>query len=320
MNIAFVNTDWNPMRLISVLRTVWSGLCIGASGVALAGGLVCLKTFHYPLLYLLDIFTLPFLSVTVGLTLAFFLIRETAAWRLGAVACGVWLLALAPQVFAPQRPPAETVPAMRLMFSNLYIYNKTPERLGDWINQEKPDIVATVENLTDPDDTSMVNGPYPYHYKHRDTVVYSRYPILSSRHADTEYSFDMLDIRAPQGLMHLAVIHLCQPKIQTHNCQTSQIARLKADIPVEQRPSTVMVGDFNSSLSAYLLQDFAQDMDFKPAAAPVGTWPSVLPGFLRIAIDNAFAGRNFSLTRRKVGPDNGSDHRPIVVDVRPARD
>lgn len=307
------------MRLISVLRTVWSGLCIGASAIALAGGLVCLKTFHHPLLYLLDIFTLPFLSVTVGLTLAFFLIREKTAWRLGVVACGVWLLALAPQAFAPQRPADETAPAMRLMFANLYIYNKTPERLLDWVATEKPDIVATVENLTDPDDPPMVDKRYPYHYRHRDTVVYSRYPILSSHHGDTEYSFDMLDIGTPQGLMHLAVVHLCRPKIQTHNCQTSQMARLKADIPVAQRPATIMVGDFNSSLSAYLLQDFAHDMDFRPVAAPVGTWPALLPGFLRIGIDNAFTGRHFSLSRRKVGPDNGSDHRPIVVDVRPAR-
>ncbi len=306
------------MRVISVLRTVWSGLCIGASAVALAGGLVCLKTFHHPLLYLLDIFTLPFLSVTVGLTLAFFLIREKTAWRLGAVASGVWLLALAPQAFAPQRPANEAAPPVRLMFANLYIYNKTPERLLDWVNVEKPDIVATVENLTDPDDTPELDSRYPYHYKHRDTVVYSRYPILSSHHGETEYSFDMLDIRTPQGLMHLAVVHLCQPKIQSHACQTSQMTRLKADISADQRPNTVMVGDFNSSLSAYLLQDFAHDMDFKPIAAPIGTWPSVLPGVLRIGIDNAFAGKHFSLSRRKVGPDNGSDHRPIVVDIRPA--
>jgi endonuclease/exonuclease/phosphatase (EEP) superfamily protein YafD len=305
------------MRVISVLRTSWSGLCIGASGMALLAGLVCLKTFHHPLLYLIDIFTLPLLTATIGLTVAFWLIREKNAWRLGAVACGVWLLALAPQAFAPQRPADETAPAVRLMFANLYIYNKTPERLLDWVNQEKPDIIATVENLADPKYTPTINQRYPYQYKYRDTVVYSRYPILASHHGDNEYNFDMLDIRTPQGLMHLAVVHLCQPKIETHDCQSSQMARLKAGISADQRPDTVMVGDFNSSLSAYLLQDFAHDMDFSPLAAPTGTWPSVLPGVLRIGIDNAFAGKHFSLSRRKVGPDNGSDHRPIVVDIRP---
>ncbi|MGN6363579.1 endonuclease/exonuclease/phosphatase family protein [Asticcacaulis taihuensis] len=306
------------MRVITVLRTSWSSLCIGASALSLAGGLICLKTFHYPLLYLIDIFTLPFLTLTVGLTIAFWLIREKTAWRLGAVASGVWLLALAPQAFVTQAPAPDKVPAVRLMFSNLYIYNKTPERLLDWVNEEKPDIIATVENLTDPKYTPTVNRRYPYQYKYRDTVVYSRYPILASHRGDTEYSFDMLDIRTPQGLMHLAVVHLCQPKIETHDCQSSQMMRLREDITADQRPNTVMVGDFNSDLSAYLLQDFAHDMGFRPMAAPIGTWPSVLPGILRIGIDNAFAGKHFSLSRRKVGPDNGSDHRPIVVDIRPA--
>jgi len=306
------------MRVIPAFRAVWSGLCIGVSGLALAGGVVCLKTFRQPLLYLIDIFTLPFLTLAVGLTVAFWLIREKTAWRLSAVACGVWLLALAPQAFTTQRPANNAAPAVRLMFSNLYIHNKTPERLLDWVKTEKPDIIATVENLTDPKYTPTVNRRYPFQYKYRDTVVYSRYPILAGHHGETEYSFDMLDIRTPQGLIHLVVVHLCQPKIDTHDCQSSQITRLRGDISPDQRPRTVMVGDFNSSSSAYLLQDFARDMGFRPVAAPTGTWPSVLPGILRIGIDNAFAGRNFSLSRRKVGPDNGSDHRPIIVDIRPA--
>lgn len=58
------------MHVISAFRTVWPGLCIGASGLTLAGALVCLMTFHYPLLYLLDIFTLPFLTATAGLSVA----------------------------------------------------------------------------------------------------------------------------------------------------------------------------------------------------------------------------------------------------------
>ena len=79
------------MRVITVLRTSWSSLCIGASALSLAGGLVCLKTFHYPLLYLIDIFTLPFLTLTVGLTVAFWLVREKTAWRSPvASGCSPW--------------------------------------------------------------------------------------------------------------------------------------------------------------------------------------------------------------------------------------
>ena len=38
-----------------------------------------------------------------------------------------------------------------------------------------------------------------------------------------------------------------------------------------------------------------------------------------IAIDNAFVGPGLTVTQRRVGPDNGSDHRPIVVTVARTR-
>ncbi|MFT4075847.1 MAG: endonuclease/exonuclease/phosphatase family protein [Asticcacaulis sp.] len=304
------------MRPITVLRAIWSALCTGASALSLVLAALCYTNPHYPPLYLIDIFTLPLLTATVALVVAFWLMREKAAWRLGFVAAGAWLLALWPQAFPPQTPVDTKSPTVRVMFSNLYIFNRDPARLLDWVGSEKPDIVATVENLTDPDEAPMVDKAYPYHSKHRDTVVYSRYPILSAHHGDTEYSFDMFDIRTPQGLMHLAVVHLCQPRLTSHECQSSQMTRLRQDIGADERPDTLMVGDFNSSLSAYLLQDFARDMKFRPVAAPTGTWPALLPGALRIGIDNAFAGSHFSLSHRQVGPDNGSDHRPILIDVR----
>jgi endonuclease/exonuclease/phosphatase (EEP) superfamily protein YafD len=236
------------MRPITALRTIWSTLCIGASGASLVVAAVCYTNPHYPPLYLIDIFTLPLLTATIGLSVAFWLMREKTAWRLGFVAAGVWLLALWPQAFSTQRPADPKAPAVRVMFANLYIYNKTPQHLLDWVDREKPDIIATVENLIDPDEAPMVDKSYAYHYKHRDTVVYSRYPILSAHHGDTQYSFDMFDIRTPQGLMHLAVVHLCQPKIRSHECQASQMARLRTDITPDERADMVMVGDFNSSL------------------------------------------------------------------------
>ena len=306
------------MPVSPVFRAVWSSLCIGVSVFLLAGAVIGLNNFHQPLPYLIDIFTLPLLTLTAGVTSAFFLARKTIAGAIGILASGIWLIALIPQAITSQAPSDETGPFVRLMFANLYIHNKTPERLIEWVNAEQPDIIATVENLSDPADQSKLTDRYPYHYRHRDTVVYSRFPIGLSHAGNTRYSFDMIDIRIPHRQMHLAVVHLCQPKIDTHDCQSSQMVRLREDIPAKARPDVVMVGDFNSSLSAYLLQAFARDMAFKPVAAPTGTWPSVLPGVLRIGIDNAFAGRNFSLSRRKVGPDNGSDHRPIVVDIRPA--
>jgi endonuclease/exonuclease/phosphatase (EEP) superfamily protein YafD len=304
-----------------LLKLLCSLLCICISLAAVLAASICVTNPHQSFFYLLDIFTLPVLSATAVITAAFYWAREKWAGHIGVLAVLIGLWAMAPQAFVSQKPADKSVPPVRLMFANLYIANKTPEHLKSWIDKEKPDIVANVENFRVAAETltPQLKTLYPYQYRHRDTVVYSRYPIADERHGKTRYSFDQVDIKTPQGLLHVAIVHLCQPKPKDHSCQVSQMARLRTDLQPEQNARTVIVGDFNSGLSAYLLQDFAREHNFRPLAAPTGSWPALLPGIFRIAIDNAFAGSGLSLQRRKVGPDNGSDHRPFVIDIYPAK-
>ncbi|ESQ89747.1 endonuclease/exonuclease/phosphatase family protein [Asticcacaulis benevestitus] len=306
------------MRLF---KQLCSFLCICISLAAVVAASLCVTNSHHAYFYLLDIFTLPVLSATLVVTLAFYWARQTWAGHIGVLAVLMGLWALAPQAFITQKPADKSVPPVRLMFANLYIMNKTPEHLKIWIDKEKPDIIANVENfrITAENLTPLLKSQYPYQYRDCDAVVYSRYPIAGDRHGKTRYSFDQVDIQTPQGLLHVAIVHLCQPTPLDHTCQVSQTTRLRTDLRPEQNARTVIVGDFNSDLSAYLLQDFAREHNFRPLAAPTGTWPALLPGVFRIAIDNAFAGSGLSLQRRKVGPDNGSDHRPIVIDIYPAK-
>ena len=308
------------MRLFKLLC---SFLCICISLAAVMAASICVTNPHQSLFYLLDIFTLPVLTATVIVTVTFYWAKEKWAGHIGLLAVLIGLWALAPQAFISQKTADKSIPPIRLMFANLYIMNKTPEHLKSWIDKEKPDIVANVENFRVASEnlTPLMKSQYPYFYRHKnaDTVVYSRYPIVAERRGKTRYSFDQVDIKTPQGLLHVAIVHLCQPKPKDHSCQVSQMARLRTDLQPEQNARTVIVGDFNSDLSAYLLQDFAREHNFRALAAPTGSWPALLPGVFRIAIDNAFAGSGLSLQRRKVGPDNGSDHRPFVIDIYPAK-
>jgi endonuclease/exonuclease/phosphatase (EEP) superfamily protein YafD len=45
------------------------------------------------------------------------------------------------------------------------------------------------------------------------------------------------------------------------------------------------------------------------------TWP-ILHGLSAIPIDHVLASPDIGVTRRKVGPDIGSDHRPVIVELR----
>lgn len=78
---------------------------------------------------------------------------------------------------------------------------------------------------------------------------------------------------------------------------------------------TIIAGDFNvpagSSLLAPLRLDFRDG--FEQAGWGFGyTWPSWLPG---IRIDQIHASHGWTFSRCWVGPDLGSDHRPLIAEL-----
>jgi endonuclease/exonuclease/phosphatase (EEP) superfamily protein YafD len=114
----------------------------------------------------------------------------------------------------------------------------------------------------------------------------------------------------------------------------SQLAKWRSDLSFLKAtcsgPNVIMAGDFNSTLDHYAgLAASASDTigDCADAAqatdnAAVGTWPAVLPALLGAPIDHVMTTSNWRVTGMRVVQNldgAGSDHRPIVVQLSPAR-
>ena len=93
-------------------------------------------------------------------------------------------------------------------------------------------------------------------------------------------------------------------------------------------PSTIIAGDFNSTLdhfSGLATADGATLGDCVDAAsvtdnAGVGTWPTALPALLGSPIDHVMATPNWSVTGMRVIENYdkyGSDHRPVLAQLTP---
>ncbi|MEO8095246.1 MAG: endonuclease/exonuclease/phosphatase family protein [Pseudolysinimonas sp.] len=92
--------------------------------------------------------------------------------------------------------------------------------------------------------------------------------------------------------------------------------------------NVIMSGDFNSTLDHYtgLGVDSATIGDCSDAAlatgnAAVGTWPVTLPALLSAPIDHVMTTANWRVTGMRViqsHDGDGSDHRPILVQLSPA--
>jgi endonuclease/exonuclease/phosphatase (EEP) superfamily protein YafD len=94
--------------------------------------------------------------------------------------------------------------------------------------------------------------------------------------------------------------------------------------------NTIMAGDFNSTLDHFAHLDHANgatlgdctDAALASGNAAVGTWPTTIPALLGTPIDHVMTTANWRVSGMRViesQDDAGSDHRPIVAQLSPAK-
>ena len=83
----------------------------------------------------------------------------------------------------------------------------------------------------------------------------------------------------------------------------------------------IITGDFNSTPWSQGFQRFTAAcpplMDTSRGVLFGATWSVLRPQ--RLLIDHAFVSPEWQLINREVGPDAGSDHRPLIVDLAQSR-
>jgi len=80
----------------------------------------------------------------------------------------------------------------------------------------------------------------------------------------------------------------------------------------------ILLGDLNSPPTGRVYQTFVRRSGMTDAGAGLfrkGTWPARLPGWASLPIDHCFVSPPVRVRRYKVGPDVGSDHRPVLAEL-----
>jgi endonuclease/exonuclease/phosphatase (EEP) superfamily protein YafD len=197
------------------------------------------------------------------------------------------------------------------------------------IQREAPDVLV-IEEVNDRwlRDLRPLTGLFP----HTVTVprddnfgiaLFSRRPLAHQEVLDLgEVGVPTLRVRLALDGTRLTVLatHPVPPGSPRHyrwrNEQLQAVARMAA----EQDGAVVVIGDLNTTpWSAHFrrmlrrgkLRDTGRGWGF------VGTWPAWLWP-LRIPLDHCLISGQLEVTHRRVGAAVGSDHLPLVVDLRPA--
>lgn len=273
-------------------------------------------------------FSAPAAVGALIVTAGFALLRWRVPVLAGAVTAALCAVAAAPQAFTGMPRPDEDAPSIRLYSANLYAGNADVEAIRASLKEARPDLVLLIEAGDEVhaalDD--VLDGLPHRHVSPRvawrgfgaRTVIASRWPLEAMRTDPRVHVFSAVT-RTPLGRLDLSGVHLTRPwpyQVQWEQIRQAEIA---ARVPGAPGLPRVAAGDFNSVTDARIGKIFAAGSGLRPAPAFPGTWPAALPSALGVGIDNVWVSEDLTVTERRLGRPNGSDHRPVVTVLTRAR-
>ncbi len=257
-----------------------------------------------------------------------------ATRRQTVLASGLILLALVQTVPLIRYEGSNPVPSgsarLRILTVNVLETNGKHDAVARLIERERPDVVGLIEVTTewlDGLERAGVRKEYPYRrelpnpggigmalwFRHepRQIVTISVGPGGNPALRGT---FDFA------GREHqLWLVHPPNPlqAAGRYRCNR-ELAALARQIR-DAGGSQVVIGDLNRTDGSPYFHDFLRTTGLRDSRLGFGTqptWPSWSP--YRIAIDHAFLSADLAVANRRTGPDIGSDHLPVLLDVSTA--
>lgn len=299
---------------------------------AVLGTVAPLANRLHPLVDLAGQFLVQVSVVTVlGLGVAMIL-RDRWSGILLAACFATQILQLQPHM-APHPPGAQASAsaapgsgALKIVHLNLWGRNRDAAAVLAFLDREDPDIVALVE--VTPTWRAALR-PLRQRYPHRleclerrcDTALFSKLPFAAGRAAfDRPGGFPMVEARLDlaDGPLTIFGAHLARPFYGPLGTQFDQARRLAARIAGADGRK-VLVGDLNAVPWGAVVDELSDRAGLVRLGGLEGTWPAMLPWPAQIAIDHALADPSLAQAPLRIGPDVGSDHLPVIVELPVAK-
>ena len=315
------------MTLIKLAANVTAGALL--LGLA-AFGVAALSGIGHRWVDILAQFTSPVLLAAVGVTVACLLFRLWPASIVGGLACVVLALSVWPQWTPTKGVPVPDQPIVRVYSANLYVFNTDVAAMRRSIAAADADILVLVELGQAPASRlDQLLPDYPHRVligqaragDHARSIIASRYPILQGLpERPNGLSAVGATVQTSIGPINVFGVHLTRPwPYQYQWGQISQVMALAERMKAAPDHPVIAAGDFNSVSSARIGKQIQSDLGLVPAPGWPGTWPSQIPAFTGITIDQIYRSPDLALITRRLGEPTGSDHRPVITEFTRAQ-
>jgi endonuclease/exonuclease/phosphatase (EEP) superfamily protein YafD len=229
------------------------------------------------------------------------------------------------------RKPAIEAPGrnqpLKLMLANVMVGNTRYADLLSLVEAEKPDVLVLQEYTPEwQRNTAVLQTEFPYNLGvakqgGAGIALFSRFPTKDIHVVDFDASahdgiLAVIDVNG--AAVTLLTIHPLTPmrndKFASRNYELQESARILR----QQSKPKIMIGDLNTSIWSPYFRDLTRDAGMRDARlgyGALGSWPSPLPAFLRLPIDNCLVSEDICVEDLRLGPQIGSDHLPLIVEL-----
>lgn len=305
-------------------------------GVILALGAGLASTLGYaawlwPRLWILDLLGHFRVHYALALTLAALLLALGRRRRWLAAALVLLVADLGP--LAPlwfQRAGAASGRSLRLVHFNVLSTNRAHDAVAAWLEASGADLIFVQE--VDPAwATALARIPgyqLARSLPRRDNfgialLVRAGAPVMSTGVIELADGIPAIraDVELDGRALPILAVHTLPPISGEYAAiRDLQIAAAGAWATARrgEGAAPVVIGDLNATPWSASLRAMIRDAELIESQRGHGlqaSWPAPFPALLRIPIDHCLHDPGLWTTARRLGPDLGSDHLPLVVDL-----
>ena len=291
-------------------------------------GIAGLTAFSYlgPYCYPLDLIShfRPFLAAAaLSLALILLLLRSRRAAGLAVLVCAAGLAGIVPSGTAPVAAAAHSAQTLRIVTFNLWGRNRRLEDVIQYLKQTNADVIVLQEYGRQATPVlKALRGRYPWQIDCM-RKVRCDIAILSKRKWSSSGSIGSGRDRAPLAWVTfgkgseaytVAGTHLARPPAERHIEQVETLAGWvrKRTAPV------ILAGDFNATPWSHALTHFRRRSGLRILSGVRPSWPAAF-AFPVLPIDHVFITGGIENLGASIGPRIGSDHLPVIANLRLAR-
>jgi endonuclease/exonuclease/phosphatase (EEP) superfamily protein YafD len=300
-------------------------ILVAFTGVCAASVAAWLAPFGWPF----ELFShfRPQLAVAAALLVpALLAVRSPRAALLSGALAGLLFAPGAKRLLADEPVPACAGDALVVATANVRFTNRREDRLFEWLAANRADVVvlqevtpewaAALSKLTWYPHSRILPRTDPY-----GIALLSHWPLDLARPVDlADDGFPSLEavVRVHGQPVYVLGLHARWPITPGLARARDRVLHRVAVLARSQTIPTLAVGDLNVSPDSPVFAQLLGDSGLRDVLAGQGWHPTWMAAFwpLALRIDHQFASPALCVENAQVGPDIGSDHRPVIASYR----